>query len=200
MPRRRLETAIGLSWIVAAVAVVISAGADAQVPVKTDSIYGLRLPERIGGAKRVGVRDYETARPGLGYNVSYRLPGWTTDIYFYDLNVASIPDDPTSTVVKDAVAQAKNEVFGLGERGDYKNVMLKSDYTILDSAGRTRFACAMFTYVVVKPKSDVDSYLCMTAWRGKFVKFRMTTPRSDASSAISRRFMEAWSGLLWPQS
>jgi hypothetical protein len=178
----------------------ITAPGGAQVPIQTDTIYGLRLPAKIGGAERVSVRDYETARPGLGYGAYYRLAGWTIDIYVYDLKLTSIPDDPTSSVMKDAVAQAKNEIFRLGERGDYKNVVLKSDYTILDSAGRTRFVCAMFSYVHIKLKGNVDSYLCMTSWNGKFVKFRMTTPQNDASGAVSRRFMEAWSGLLWPQS
>jgi hypothetical protein len=41
-------------------------------------------------------------------------------------------------------------------------VVLRSDHTILDGAGRTRFVCAMFTYHHVKFKGEVDSYLCMT--------------------------------------
>jgi hypothetical protein len=198
--RRRSESAGTWLWPVAALFTAVAAPADAQALIHTETVYGLRLPAQIGGAERVSVKDYETARPGLGYGVTYRLPGWTTDLYIYDLKLSSIPDDPISTVVTEALTQAKNEVFGLGQRGDYKNVVLKSDYTILDSSGRTRFVCAMFGYHHVKLKGEVDSYLCMTGWKGKFVKFRMTTPRNDASGAVSRRFIEAWSGVLWPQS
>jgi hypothetical protein len=201
MPRRRRsEFARIRLWLVTALFTAVAISALAQALIHTDTVYGLRLPAQIGGAERASIKDYETARPGLGYGVSYRLPGWTTDLYLYDLKLSSIPDDPMSTVVMEALTQAKNEVFGLGQRGDYKNVVLKSDYTILDSAGRTRFACAMFTYYHVKFKGDVDSYLCMTGWKGKLVKFRMTTPRNDASSAVARRFIEAWSSVLWPQS
>jgi hypothetical protein len=189
-----------VTGVVTAALVTVTAVAYAQTAVQTDTVFGLRLPTQIGGAERAGVVDYETARPGLGYGVRYRLSGWSTDIYFYDLKVAGIGDDPTSAVVKDAVAQAKNEVIKLGQRGDYKNVALKSDYTILDSAGHTRFVCAMFTYYHVRLKSDVDSYLCLTSWKGKFIKFRMSTSHNDASAAVSRRFIEAWDGVLWPQS
>jgi hypothetical protein len=189
-----------LSVLVAVLSAALTVVAIAQVSIRSDEIFGLRLPARIGGAHRIGVEDYETAKPGLGYSASYRLPGWTIDIYVYDLRLASIPDDPMSEVVKDAMLQAKAEIVVRGERGDYKNVMLRSDYTIVDSAGGTRFLCAMFTYRHLKIRADVDSYLCMTGWKGKFVKFRMTTPRNDASSAVSRRFIEAWSGVLWPQS
>jgi hypothetical protein len=187
-------------WVAAAIVVAIVAPAAGQVPIRTDTVFGLHLPAQIGGAERASVRDYETARPGLGYGASYKLPGWTTDVYVYDLKLASIPDDPMSGIMKEAVTQAKNEVLGLGQRGDYRNVMLKSDYTIVDPAGRTRFVCAMFTYHHVQFKVDVDSYLCMTAWKGKLVKFRMTTPRNDSSGAVSRRFIEAWTNVLWPQS
>ena len=197
---RRSEFARIRLWLITALFTAVAVSAHAQALIHTDTVYGLRLPAQIGGAERASIKDYETARPGLGYGVSYRLPGWTTDLYLYDLKLSSIPDDPTSTVVMEALTQAKNEVFGLGQRGDYKNVALKSDYTILDSAGRTRFVCAMFTYLHVKFKGDVDSYLCMTGWKGKLVKFRMTTPRNDASSAVARRFIEAWSSVLWPQS
>jgi hypothetical protein len=107
--------------------VAAAAPAGAQALIHTDTVYGLRLPAQIGGAERGSVKDYETARPGLGYGVTYRLLGWTTDLYIYDLKLSSIPDDPTSTVVMEALAQAKNEVLGLGQRGDYKNVVLRSD-------------------------------------------------------------------------
>jgi hypothetical protein len=186
-------------WLVVAIMAATTVATRGQTPVRTDTVFGLRLPAQIGGAERGAVKDYETTMPGLGYGVAYRLPGWTVDIYIYDLKLSSIPDDPTSTVAAEALAQAKNEVVGIGERGDYRNVVLRSDYTIRDAAGRTRFVCAMFTYHHVQLKKDVDSYLCLTAWKGKFVKFRMTTPRNDASSAVSRRFIEAWSGVLWPQ-
>jgi len=193
-------SARNLWWAVATIVVAMVVSANGQTPTRSDTVFGLRLPAQIGGAEREGVKDYETARPGLGYGATYRLSGWTTDVYIYDLKLSSIPDDPTSTVFKEALTQAKDEVFGLGKRGDYKNVVLKSDFTIVDPAGRTRFVCAMFGYHHVQLKAEVDSYLCMTAWKGKFIKFRMTTPRSDASSAVSRRFIEAWSGVLWPQS
>ena len=38
---------------------------------------------------------------------------------------------------------------------------------------------------------DADSYLCVTAWRGKFVKFRMTVAQRPGNDAEAERFIAA---------
>ena len=49
-----------------------------------------------------------------------------------------------------------------------------------------------------EPEGAVDSFLCLTGWHNKFVKFRLTTRPSPRSSAEARRFVEAWLKILWP--
>lgn len=188
-------------WIAFLFVLFGAAAAWGQGSVQGDSIYGLRLPPQIAGGERGEIKDYESSSPGLGYSVRYRLPAWAIDIYFYDLKIPSISADPRSKVVADALEAAKREVIGLGQRGGiYTGVVIKQDYSIRDSGGRTRFICTTLAYHHVAWNNDVDSYLCLGSWNGKFVKFRMTTPHNDASAAISRRFIEAWISVLWPRT
>jgi len=191
-------------WLIAAFccAMMVSANprAESVLPAEVDSIFGLRLPPEIAGARREAVTDYEKANPGLGYSVGYRLPDWTTDIYIYDLKRSAIPDDPNSAVVRTERDHAKNDVFMLGQRGTYRNVTARQDYIIPDASGRTRFVCSALTYFHVARNTELDSYLCLSGWHGKFVKFRMSTPHNQTSAAASRRFIEKWIGVLWPSA
>jgi hypothetical protein len=191
-------------WLIAAIccALMVSADPRAQsvLPAEVDSNFGLRLPPEIAGARREAVTDYEKANPGLGYSVRYRLPSWTTDIYIYDLRRPAIPDDPTSAVVRSERDHAKNDVFLLAQRGSYRNVTAEQDYVIADAGGRTRFVCSALTYFHIARNVELDSYLCLSGWHGKFVKFRLSTPHNQASAAASRRFIEAWIGVLWPSA
>jgi hypothetical protein len=42
-----------------------------------------------------------------------------------------------------------------------------------------------------------DSFLCLTSWNGKFLKFRMTTAHRDGSNDDVRHFLGPWITLLW---
>ena len=196
-----MNGAMRLFGLAVGLCVSVSAPLYAQEPsaAQNDLIPGLQLPVQIAGARRGDITDFEKSEPGLGYGVRYQLPGWTTDIYFYDLEQPSIPKDATSDVVKVELEQAKADVFEAGRRGLYGNVLAKGDYAIADSAGRRRFVCSTLAYFHTATMTDVDSYLCVTGWKEKYVKIRMTTPHSDTSAARSRRFIEAWIGVLWPR-
>jgi hypothetical protein len=190
-------------WVIAAICCAMAPSylrAQMVLPAEVDSIFGLRLPSRIAGAQREAVTDYENTNPGLGYSVRYRLPAWTTDLYIYDLKRPAIPDDPMSEIVRAEHDHAKSDVFSFEQRGDYRNVRLVQGYTIADTSGRARFICSALNYLHVARKAELDSYLCLGGWHGKFVKFRMSTPRDQGSAAVSRRFIAAWIGILWPPS
>ena len=88
-------------------------------------------------------------------------------------------------------------MFEQQRRGVYSEVKMTGAYTIKDSAGRGRFLCEDFSYVR-QPEGSVDSFLCVTGWNNKFVKFRMTTRHGPRSGAEARRFVEAWLKVLWP--
>ena len=65
----------------------------------------------------------------------------------------------------------------------------------LPEQGTPRFACASFT-LVSKTNVTVGSTLCLTASKGKFVKFRVTGVGTDPGEPL--RFIEAWAPLLTP--
>jgi hypothetical protein len=67
----------------------------------------------------------------------------------------------------------------------------------MPARGTPRFLCASFTFGDA-PEPQYDSTLCVTAAKGKFVKFRVTGPRVAGSANEAIRFIEAWGRLLRP--
>jgi hypothetical protein len=172
---------------------MLAAGA-AQAAV---SYFGLTFPDKVAGAQRGEAEDFEKDNPGLGYGVRYDKPGWVIDVYLYDDGIKSIPADLDASVVQSQLKQAEGDIFELQRRGSYANVQLKRSYTLRDGAGRSRFLCADFSFVRER-MGNVDSFLCLTSWNGRFVKFRLTTAARDGSERDAAAFVTAWSSLLWP--
>src|SRR5437588_8295646 len=167
---------------------VLAGAAHAQQPVV---IFGVEFPDRIAGAQRGAPHDFETERPGLGHSVAYEAPGWKIDIYIYDLRRRDIADDPQSEPVKGQLAQASGDIVKT-----YGQAETRLKYAILDDAARVRFLCASFAFT--DREGPRDSYLCVTAARGKFVKFRLTTARRPGSESAANNFVQAWTKVLWP--
>src|SRR5437879_5436107 len=95
----------------------------AMVAAKSEAaFFGLTFPDRVADAQIGPTTDYEKTNPGLGYSVRYRQPGWTTDVYIYDLGRPSIPDDVESDVVKAQLRQAQGDILELQRRGVYAKV------------------------------------------------------------------------------
>jgi hypothetical protein len=162
-----------------------------------ETYFGLTFPDRIGDARIGSTRDFETTDPGLGYGVKYEKPGWAIDVFIYDLRRSSIPDDLDSDVLKAQVAQAEGDVFEQQKRGNYANVKVTGSYVIKDPRGQPRFLCEDFSYLR-QNVGNVDSYLCITGWNNRFVKFRLTTVHGTRPPAEARRFVESWLKVLWP--
>jgi hypothetical protein len=156
------------------------------------TIYGLRFPDRIAGAERGEPHDFEKANPGLGHSVQYRMPDWSITVYIYDMGRTSIPDDPQSDVVKSQLEDARREVFQVRS-----NVEWKRDFSIGSESRKVRFICGVFAFTG-KASERLDGLLCLTAWKNKFVKFRLTTSARKGSEAEATRFVRAWTGVLWP--
>jgi hypothetical protein len=170
----------------------------AAVAQDSATIYGLAIPAEVGGLTHGQPVDFETKSPGLGYSLRFAArPGWTVDVYIYDLQLRSIPGDLGSGAVKDQFARARNDIFELGRRGSYANVEEKGDFVVARD-GKTRFICSTFSYLRGENRDvDVDSYLCLTSWNDKFVKIRMTAVKGVMSRADAVSFVAAWIPLLW---
>jgi hypothetical protein len=156
------------------------------------TISGLRFPDKIAGAERGEPHEYEKTNPGLGHSVQYGMPGWAITVYIYDMGRTSIPDDPQSEVVKGQLDEARREVFQVRSKVEWKR-----DFSIGSESRRVRFSCGAFAYAD-KASEPLDGFVCLTAWKNKFVKFRLTTRAQKGSEAEATRFVRAWTGVLWP--
>jgi hypothetical protein len=158
---------------------------------------GLTFPDRVADTKVGQTHDFEAANPGLGYSVRYDKPGWAIDVYVYALQMSSIPDDVNSELLKAQLTQAQGDIFEQEKKGTYAQVKVVGSRVIKDSRGQARFTCKDFSYIR-QDLGNVDSYLCLTGWNNKFVKFRLTTTHDPKSAAEANRFVRAWIPLLWP--
>ena len=182
----------------AAVAGAVTTAA-ALAQEKSQTVYGLSIPDRVGSLVYVRTIDFESKSRGLGYALRFGgKPGWMVDVYLYDLGLKTIPSDPESDVVREQLAQARGDVFELGKRGTYAKLADKGDFTVPES-GKPRFICLSFSYLRGdRVDIDVESFLCLTSWRDKFVKLRMTGPKGAIARADANAFATAWIDLLRP--
>lgn len=162
-------------------------------------LFGLTFPEFMAGTKVEGHHDFEKKSPGLGHGVEYRAPGWKINVYIYDLKIRSIPGDLNSAEVTGQLDQARRDVFAAQEKGIYSDVRVVNKYTLSDLAKRARLRCLTFSFNH-KRAGPVDSFLCLTSWRGKFVKFRMTVASDENSESDARQYLGAWIAHLWPKN
>jgi hypothetical protein len=184
---------------IAARTLLLAAWAAAAIAQEPLTVYGLNVPAQVAGIPRGQVHDLEKTHPGLGHAFGYGPQGGGINVYIYTLNLRAIPDDPASDVVKNQLEQAKGDVFEMGRRGHYSNVAVKGDFTVNDPSGKTRFVCSALGFVHMGAGVAVDSYACLTSWKDKFIKIRVTKPQNPASMAEARRFVEGWIPVLWPQ-
>lgn len=182
-----------------AIAAVALTAATALAQERTKNVYGLSIPDRVGSLTYRQSVDFESKNPGLGTALRFSGPtGWLVDVYIYDLGLKTIPADPESDVIKSQLAQARGDVYELAKRGTYANVADKGDFSVPET-GKPRFVCLSFSY----QRGDrvdvaVDSFLCLTSWRDKFVKLRMTGPKGSIERSDANAFATAWIELLRP--
>ena len=181
----------------AAVALVLGAVAVAPAfGIAAVSVFGLRAPEEISGFTLNDSTNFEKLKPGDGYGLDYSQSGWKLDVFIYDLKRAAIPDDVKSAIVRAEFERVRADTFLAQPRGIYAQVYLRRNFTIEDSAKRTRFQCAAFhlTRDGAKPQ---DGFLCVTSWNNKFVKLRLTTLADSTTEATARNYVNAWVPVLW---
>ncbi len=160
------------------------------------NVFGLKAPDEIEGFTLNDSTNFEKIKPGDGYGLDYSQSGWKLDVFIYDLKRAAIPDDAKSAIVRAEFERVRADAFLAQPRGLYAQVYLRRNFTIDDTAKRTRFQCAAFhlTRDGAKPQ---DGYLCVTSWNNKFVKLRLTTLADSNTEAAARKFVAAWIPVLW---
>src|SRR3954469_26064916 len=163
--------------VVVALVFCAAAMATAAIPalaIAPVSVFGLRAPEEISGFTLNDSTNFERIRPGDGYGLDYSQSGWKLDVFIYDLKRAAIPDDAKSAIVRAEFERARAEAFLAQPNGIYAQVYLRRNFTIDEGGKRTRFQCAGF-HLAGEGAKPQDGYLCVPAWKNKFVKLRLTT-------------------------
>jgi len=185
-----------LGWTALLAALVCAVVAPAAWAIAPVTVYGLKFPEEVGGFTLNDSTNFEKSTPGLGYGLDYSRPEWKLDVSIYDLKRVAIPDDPKSAIVRAEFERSRADVFLAQPRGPYAQVYLRRNFTIEDSRKQTRFQCATFhmTREGAKPQ---DGFLCVTSWRNKFLKYRLTTLAHAGSEAAARQHVAAWIDVLW---
>jgi hypothetical protein len=181
----------------ALIALVLAAAATTPVwGIASVTVFGFKAPEEIGGFALNDSTNFEKSRPGEGYGLDYSQPGWKLDVFIYDLKRSAIPEDAKSAIVRAEFERSRGDTFLAQPRGLYAQVYLRRNFTIDDGSKRTRFQCAAFhmTRDGAKPQ---DGFLCVTSWRNKFLKFRLTTLGDKDSETIARKHVAAWIPVLW---
>ena len=184
------------SWIALIVSFWLAAATTAAHAIASVTVFGFKAPEEVGGFRLNDSTNFERSKPGDGYGLDYSQPGWKLDVFIYDLKRSAIPDDAKSAIVRAEFERSREDAFLAQPRGLYAQVYLRRNFTIEDSAKRTRFQCAAFhlTRDGAKPQ---DGFLCVTSWNNKFIKFRMTTLSERETESTARQHMTAWMPVLW---
>ncbi|NEU11951.1 hypothetical protein G3T14_07380 [Methylobacterium sp. BTF04] len=177
--RRRASAALA---IMAALLLIVPAAARAP---------DFDFPPEVVGFARGPRTDYEARAPGYGYSVVYTNGRWKADVYVYDGGVALIADGPSSSGVAEQIAQAGGEIRTLVERGVYRGSTDRGPMRLGGAAGDA-VACRAFT--IDRPDLGVtESLLCLTGLRGKYVKFRLSSPvGTQVSQVEAEQFIAGW--------
>lgn len=161
-------------------------------------LAGLTFPPHIAGTDRGRHTNFETDRQGLGHSVAYEAPDWMINIFVYDLGKPAISGDLESDELAAQFDDAIADIEAAGQQGVYDKVTPLRKFTVEGLDRTPHFRCASYT-MRVPGRGDVDSFLCLTAREGKFVKFRATTEQSEDSEGVLRQYLGAWIVHLWPQ-
>ncbi len=194
--------AIKRALIIGAIAGLAAPHASAQQA--PPGLTGADMPLIIGQAKRGEVKDFEGSNPGLGQAIAYQAPGWRNTLFVYDLKRKDLPEKADAAVIAPQLQQAAGDILTLKKRGDYADVEEGLSFTV-PAGSNPRFHCKSYVLKSATPlggvksaSSEFDSYLCVTTWRKKFVKARMTTERRPSAAREAAAFIAALDQALKP--
>jgi hypothetical protein len=161
---------------------LMQAVVSAQTPAKTPDEKAvlqqlfrnleIEFPE-IKGWKKSEVLKYP--REELGYSINYDSPeGGRVTVYVYDAGLKTIPNDINSSILKDEIQRAKEEIKAFGEAGLYENVKeIKNDtVTLGGAAGKIKALHSLFNFRA--GGRDLTSEIFLFSYQNKFIKIRAT--------------------------
>ncbi len=195
LEQERSSKVFAMTWLIRIAILTLVGHLAAPATAQAPTYYGLRFPDTVAGFPLSDVQDFEKVVPGLGYAGRYTANGWFINVFIYDDKIKDIPDDLSADIVTAQFAKSRVDVY---ERMAMENGKANdtAGFEIAGPDKRTRFFCR--AYLLDKDSEKADSFMCLTTWHGKFVKFRLGTPSASGTTEVAKRFVAAWAPILWP--
>ena len=167
----------------------------ATAGAERDSGTGIIFPDVLAGAKLVKVMDYEKDNPGLGVGYHYGVNNFKVSVFIYNVGRPQIPSNTTSPIIIKMFDQARDDVYVLEKKGNYKDVALLIPQETV-KIGKFPFLHAKMTYSEHNIKRTSQLYL--TGFKNYFVKLRITYFTDDAINGEKSldKFLSALGGLM----
>lgn len=152
---------------------------------------GVAFPDSIAGYERIGVNDFESKKPGLGFSYVYRsAEGVTASIYVFNLQQAQIPSDieaPLITAVRKATADDIAQVAAA------KGYSAKSTFTTIVPVN-TNMGVAKVTFDMFRIPAPFGGNTFTWIWpaRNYIFKVRLTPSTSaEINTQLMQQFYQA---------
>ena len=162
----------------------------AQAPAPAPPAPGaFAFPPKIGLAELVNTQDFEKDQPGLGQLGQYRFQGWRMGVYVYDKKRTDIPAEAHPEQSRAEANEGVLDVRELLKRGEYVKVEEGQPFAVPPFATPAQFFCRSLRLQrkpqpnATKPEDLYDSFICVTTWKKKFVKVRLSADTPSSSPA-----------------
>ena len=143
----------------------------------------LTLPETLGELAFNFAQDYESTAPGEGIGLRYSDGGGIkADLYFYSCRFEFLEDGIESDDVQNHFARLEREII---DAPIYSDAEKFSHGVITGSSRGDHIDFLHSSFRLVLPEGDqtppryCHSHLALTAFKGQFVKIRLTYPEQD---------------------
>jgi hypothetical protein len=210
-PRRASEAAGGVNRLLVAAGVAAAmalapshAAAQRAAPSAQPAAGAFNFPPEFAKATIADVKDFEPANPGLGQAANYTLANWRITLYAYNLKRTDLAETANPVQIKPQLEQASGDIFAAQKQGTYQKVVQGQPFTVPAGQG-ARFHCNAFTLTssggvgpVRSASSEFDSYVCVTTWKKRFIKARLTAPRGATAAGDAVALMTALDKALGP--
>lgn len=172
--------------------------ADAQTTQYRHPATGLIFPDSIAGILRGNVTDFEEKSPGLGVSVAYDRPGITATVYIYTLGLRSIPNDLSSPIFKNHLAQVIQDIYKVEKMGYYKSVIKAAEGMTFLRADKTGPQALFASFSYVQNGTERLSKIYLLGHKQHFVKIRFTYDKSVQAQAEEKltAFLNAMADML----
>ncbi|HEY3431576.1 MAG TPA: hypothetical protein VGK09_03405 [Rhodocyclaceae bacterium] len=173
-----------------AVAIFLGASLAVAEPIVNVST-GLSFPDSIAGYERVGVTDFESKKPGVGFSYTYRsAEGVSASIYVFNLQLAQIPSDIDSPLIAAVRKAATDDIAQVAAtRGYSLRLPFSATASVKTSKGVTKVTYDMFR---IPAAFGGNTFTWIWPARNHIFKIRLTPSASgELNTELMQEFYQA---------